>query len=125
MPDSCQEPDSAEVDHLPRNAAAVASEWNIDIFAEPGAQGDVPSPPELRKVAGSIRIIKVVRKPESQHSGNTDRHVGISAEIIVQLERIETYAQPGKARCFFGDGRDLRKGKSQRICQQHLFKQAP
>ena len=38
----------------------VASQGDIDVFPEPGAQGDMPSAPEFRNAPGDIGMIEVL-----------------------------------------------------------------
>lgn len=46
----------------------------------------MPSPPELRYVAGEIRIIEVPHQFDAEEFGCTNSNVGITGEITVNLE---------------------------------------
>ena len=47
MPQSRQEPDKKEVGNGAGNTVAVAAQRDVDIIAEEGAKGDMPTAPEF------------------------------------------------------------------------------
>ena len=51
--------------------------------------------PEFRDAGGNVRIIKVLVEIEAQHLSKTDGHIGISAEIEIQLQCICANGKPG------------------------------
>src|SRR5260370_24112758 len=47
-------------------AVAAAPEWNVQVVAKPGAEADVPAPPEILQAGGEVRLTEVHHemKPE-------------------------------------------------------------
>ena len=63
VPDSGEQPHHKEVsDVLSLGVYPAAPQGEVYIVPEPGGQGDVPPPPELRDRAGDIGIIEVLQK---------------------------------------------------------------
>ncbi len=54
----------------------------------------MPAPPEISDRLCEIRRIKIFRENESEHQAEADRHVGVTAEIEVNLERIRDRSEP-------------------------------
>ena len=95
MPQPGEEPHHKEVADMLDRADPVASQGNIHIVPEPGAQGDVPPPPEFSDALGGVGVVKVFQKAEAKHLPQTDGHVGVSGEIIVELKAVAQRPQPG------------------------------
>ena len=49
----------------------------------------MPPLPEIYYVYRFIGRVKVYRKPDSKHTCKSYRHIAVSAEIKIQLQRIE------------------------------------
>ena len=85
----------------------------------------MPSAPELRNAAGTVGVVKILLQLEAEHPPKADSHIGIAAEIIVNLKGVGKRPHP----C--GQNGHRRKAcnrfinSSQIIGQQHLFSQAP
>ena len=94
MPQPCCSKDNQEIDVGAHRAFSVAAQRNIQVIPEPGAQGNMPSPPEFANRFGNIRKLEVFQKVKSEQFAQTDRHVRVTAEIIVNLQRIGDDAQP-------------------------------
>ena len=91
----------------------VPPQRNIEILPQPGRQRDMPSVPEFRDRTGSIGVLKVLPEMKSEHSAHPDRHIGISAEIKIDLHQIGKSRQPGRGHI------DLRgRSAEQGICDQ-------
>ena len=56
----------------------------------------MPSSPELCYGLGDVRIVEVLQIVEAQDLTEADGHVGISAEIEVDLEGESQSSDPGK-----------------------------
>ena len=105
----------------------VAAQRNVYIFPEPGAQGNMPSSPEVRNTFGNVRIIEVPDKFKAQHFTKTYSHVRVTAEVKVDLHGIGQTADPGSEhRPVPGsDSRDGIKGHTDVIGQKDLLAKAP
>ena len=68
MPDSGKDPHHQ---HIPKYNIHIfhpgASQWEINIFLKPGAQGNMPSPPEFSDGFWDIGIIKVLLEFKAEH----------------------------------------------------------
>src|ERR1700745_2084374 len=88
MPKACKEEHDQKVaDRLP-TATAVAAERDVKVISKPKGERHVPASPKVGNGSGGIGIIKIFRKGESQHESESNRHIGIPAEIEINLQRI-------------------------------------
>ena len=55
----------------------------------------MPSAPEVGYARGGIGIVKVLDKIEAEHFSEADCHVGVSAEVEINLHRVAENADPG------------------------------
>ena len=94
MPQSGKHPHHHDISHMLSLTHPISSKRDIDIIAEPCAQRNVPSSPEFRDTFRHIGIKKVLFKFKTEHLPKTDRHIRISAEIKVDLERICRTSKP-------------------------------
>ena len=95
VPDTSEHPDDENIPDLLHQTFPVSSQWDVNVFPKPGAQGDMPSSPEFRDAPGNIRIIEVFQEMEAKHFSETDSHIGITGEIKVDLEGVGQGSQPG------------------------------
>ena len=105
----------------------VASQGDVYIFPEPGAQGNMPSSPEIRNTFGNVRIIEVPDKFKAQHFTKTYSHVRVTAEVKVDLHGVGQSADPGSEyRTVPGsDSRNGVKSHADVIGQKDFFAKAP
>lgn len=96
VPDARERPDNEEIVHPTPPRDPVAAQRDIDIVAEPSAEGDMPPPPELRRAPRDIRIIEVLHEVEPEHASETNRHIAVPGKIKVNLQRIGKRAIPGR-----------------------------
>ena len=123
VPESAQQHDDRQV-HVGADAPlAVAAERHVQIVAQPRRQRNVPAAPELGDRLRAVGRVEVLREHEAEHQAEADRHVGVAAEIEVDLERVRGDAVPRvdqtqRAR-FERKVGDL----AARIGEQHLLRQ--
>ena len=55
----------------------------------------MPASPVLGDTARDVRVVKVFQEFESKDGAETDRHVGVPAEVVVDLEGVTDRSQPG------------------------------
>ena len=55
----------------------------------------MPASPVLRDTARDVRIVEVLQELEPEDEAQSDRHVGVPAEVVVDLEGVADRAQPG------------------------------
>ena len=94
VPRAAEQHHKCQVDVSASSPTAISTEWNIEIIAQPTRKRDMPPPPELRNRFSTVRGIKVFGKSKSKHQPQTDRHVGITAKIEIDLKRISNYTIP-------------------------------
>src|SRR5262245_4555847 len=75
-------------------ATLVSAYRNVKIFAQPRGKRDVPAAPEISDRLREIGRIKIFCENESEHQAEPDRHVGVAAEIEINLERIRERSEP-------------------------------
>ena len=121
MPKARQPPNDKQVEYLPRRALAVAAERNVDIFAEPCSERDVPPAPEVGHASRHIRIVEVFQKLKAEHFAHAYRHIGVAREVEINLEHKRKSAQPRrKHRRVFHD-LDRVPQRADIVCQKHFF----
>jgi len=86
MPEPGDEEDDEDVADGLGLGDARPSEWDVEVVAEPGGEGDVPTPPELGNVAGEVGELEVGHQLEAEELGGADGDVGVSGEVAVDLE---------------------------------------
>ena len=86
--------DKQDIQQLPGAPLPVSTQRNIEIVTEPGAERDMPTPPEFRDAAGQIGVPKVLREPEAENPAKADGHVAVAGKIIVNLQGERNRAQP-------------------------------
>ena len=84
----------------------------------------MPAAPEISNALGQIRRIEVLQELEAQHAPEPHRHVGVAAEVEVDLEGIRQHADPGvestRVRGIEHGVRDVPAG----VCQQDFLGEA-
>ena len=98
MPKSSQEKHCNFIDSCPQLPLPVAPKGNIHILLEPGRQGDMPAAPKFFDCQRSIGMFKVFFEMEAKHPPHPNRHVTVSAEVIVNLHGVSNCANP----CTYG-----------------------
>ena len=95
MPQPAQQHRRHQVCLAPHLAAPVAPQGDIDGVAQESAQADMPSTPEVGDVGRLVGAEKVHRKPDVEHPRQSDRHVGVSGKVEIDLQRIGQRRVPG------------------------------
>ena len=57
----------------------------------------MPTPPEVGQRSGNVGMAEVLGQLEPDHTTEPDRHVRISREVEIDLERKHQQAKPGTA----------------------------
>src|SRR5262249_11976993 len=94
MPEPADQHCDNEVRVSAGEATLVSAYRDVKIFAQPRGKRDVPVAPEISDRLREIRRIKIFRENESEHQAEPDRHVGVAAEIEINLERIRERSEP-------------------------------
>ena len=55
----------------------------------------MPPPPEIRNAFRTVGIVKIGPEFKAQHFPKADGHIGIAAEIKINLKSIGQHAKPG------------------------------
>ena len=98
MPEAAQDHGGEQVDIRPHLAAAVAPQRDVEIVPQPGGEREVPPPPEFGDRLALVGGVEVLGKDPAEHQPQADRHVGIGAEVEVDLEGVGADAIPGVER---------------------------
>lgn len=85
----------------------------------------MPASPKIGDRQSNIRMIEIFGKVETEHFAETDSHIGITGEIVVDLECVSQCTEPseedghfrdGHRKCFIGnDGEGI--GKQHFFCE--------
>lgn len=94
MPKTADEKDDEGVaeDFALRDTATA--EGDIDIVAEPGGEGDVPTAPEFGDVATEIGYVEIATQLKTKEFGTAYGTIAIAREIAVDLDSKEEGSQP-------------------------------
>ncbi len=97
-----------------------------EVVPEPGAQGDVPPPPELLDGPGGVGQVEVLQEPEAEEPPQADGHVAVATEVEVDLEGIAYRPQPGQAEVQLGrcQGEDRVGHRPGGVGQEYLLPEA-
>ena len=122
MPEAGQEPDDKDVEKLAALFDPVSAQRDVDVIAEPGAEGDVPPAPEFGDAFGDVGVIEVLREEKAQHPSQTDCHQRVAAEVKVNLEAVGDDAHPGKRGGYLRKAERLHLGpqRADGVCQKNL-----
>ena len=125
VPDAGSRPYHQQVKEQAGLADPVAAQGDIEILPKPGAQRDVPAPPEFSDGPGDIGIVEVAQEIKAQHPPQAHSHIGIAREVKIELEGEGQDAQPspcrGELRC--GHGLVGVPEHAEIIGQKDLFRQ--
>src|ERR1051325_4625967 len=83
VPQAAQDHHSHQVHISARLSSAVASEWNVEIIAQPGGQRDVPVPPEIRRIGDEIRRAEIDWQFEAHNFGQAARNVRVARKVSI------------------------------------------
>src|SRR4051794_11974241 len=125
VPQSAAKRGDTEVQECPTFADTIPTQWNVEIIPEKGAEGNVPSAPELLNVERAIGRIKVKWEPDVKEQRSTDRHVGVTTKIEIDLEGVSEHREPGIEQAGRGEMVEAEpRIWCEGIRQQHLFGEA-
>ena len=71
---------------------------NVKVLAKPSAQSDVPLVPEVGERLRLVWRVEVHREPHVEEERHAQRHVGITAEVPIDLKRVAEGPHPGGER---------------------------
>ena len=93
VPQSTQEHGNKEVEILAEPALAVTAQRDVEVVAQPCAQGDVPPVPEVGNRHRLVGVVEVDVKPESHEQCQAYRHVAVAREVAIDLQSISIGTQ--------------------------------
>lgn len=109
VPQAAEEHGEDEVCVGAGRASSISAEGDVEVVSEPRGKGDVPAAPEVGDGGGSVGGIEVFCEDEPEHQSESDGHVGIAAEVEVDLHGVAERAEPSVDR---GAGGGLEGGVS-------------
>src|SRR6266571_440706 len=95
VPETAEHHRHHDVDALARLRAPVAAERDVQVVAQPERQRHVPAAPEVARRDGLVGTVEVLWQLDAEQPPEPDRHVGIAAEVEVDLEGVPEERQPG------------------------------
>src|SRR2546427_5269740 len=66
MPQAAQQHRHEKVYVSAQSAKTISAQTDVEVIAEPGGKADVPAPPEISQVGGSVRQVEIDHDVESQ-----------------------------------------------------------
>ena len=127
MPETRQEPNGKQIENMAQLAHAVSAQGYVDVIAEEGGQGDVPTPPEIRHRIRSVGIREILAVVEAHHEAHADGHIRVGREIQIDLQHIADRRQEDARRRdrgqILGLLHHLRDHSGATVCQNRLFGQ--
>src|SRR5271170_3703492 len=100
MPQAAEQHGQQEVAIGLAFSVSIPAQWNVQIIAEPGAQTDVPAPPEILNAVGQVRLAEIHHKMKAHELGASPGNAAVTAEVAINLpsEGIRSQRQHGEAR---------------------------
>ncbi len=86
----------------------------------------MPASPVFGDTARDVGVVEVLQEFESEDGAESDRHVGVPAEVVVDLEGIANRSKPGGHAVQLVDrlGKHFVGYSSQRVGEEHLLGEA-
>ena len=95
VPETTDDHDNRQIEVGSAFAFAISAERDVEVVAQDGGERDVPAAPKFGDALGAVRRIKISWEFETEHSAKTDCHVGIAAEVEVDLKSVGQGTDPG------------------------------
>ena len=76
-----------EVRELARRPLPIAAQRDVDVLAQEPRQAHMPTPPKLGDRRRFVGREEIDRHRDVEHAGKSDRHVGITRKVEIELER--------------------------------------
>ena len=95
MPQATDQHRQHEAGSLAEPAVAISAERNVQVVAQPGAQADVPSAPEVAEPDRGVRVAKVVGERETETKGGADGAGRVAGKVEEDLPGECERPQPG------------------------------
>ena len=124
VPESAEQHGDDQIEVSASDFAAVAAERNVEVFAQPGRKRDVPAPPEIGDRFRAVGRIEIFREDKAEHEAEPDRHVRVTAEVEINLERVPDRAKPRVERADRAGVESRVRDFSARIREQDFFREA-
>lgn len=86
---------------------AAAAEGQVNVVAEPGAEGDMPAPPEFLGVAGDVGAGKVEGETDAQASGDSQSDEAVAGKVVVNAEAEDDVVEPDEEGVVHGAGVEM------------------
>src|SRR5262249_7002721 len=86
VPQSSQQHCGQQVEIRSAFAKAIAAQWNVQIIPQPGAQADVPAPPEILKAGGQVGLLEVHHEMEAHQLRAASRQITVATEVAINLK---------------------------------------
>ena len=122
MPQAAHQEGDHGIHKGPQFSLPAASQRKIHIGLQKTAQGHVPPFPEILHGYRPVWRVEVFRDLNPEHLSHSDGHIGVTAEVKVQLQRIAHCCHEGCRRI---QGSDVFVAvihrESQRVRKKHLF----
>ena len=124
MPESGQEPDDRQVEHESPLRHTATAQREIHIVAKPRTERHVPATPEFGDGLREVGIVEVLEELESEHASEANRHVGVAAEVEVDLQRVADGPEPRERAGWRGRSERLVRHFRHHVGEQHLLVEA-
>src|SRR5712672_2622369 len=85
MPQSSKGHCDENVDDLSDFSTVAAAKRDIQIIPQPKRQCDVPPSPKLNERLRAVGPAEIIRQPDAEQHRNPDCHIGVSAEVAINL----------------------------------------
>ncbi len=122
VPEAAQDHGGHQVEAPARGRAAVAPERDVEVVAQPERQRHVPAAPEVARRHRLVRAVEVLGQLDPEQPPEADRHVGVAAEVEVDLERVAEQAEPRARGVEAGGQRQQRVDQvAEAVRDQHLL----
>ena len=94
VPDAADKERQKKVNAGTRKRTTTAAERYVDVIFQPSRKCHVPAAPKLLNIQCLIGGVEVFRQTDTENQAASDCHVGITAEIEVQLQRVSQNGHP-------------------------------
>ncbi len=101
MPETADEHRDHQVEPRSEASFSVSAKWNVEVFAQPRTEADMPSAPEILRACREVGEIEVLHQVDTEPARYAACDVSVSAKVSVDLKCKSNRSQNHVARCEF------------------------
>ena len=95
VPDTGHQKGQEKIQVATRRTTLVGPQRGVNIAHDKIAERNMPVAPDLSDIARPVGAVEIDGQPDTEHERGADGHVGVAAEVEIELERVGVGTDPG------------------------------